>query len=191
MKKIAVYGITFVVAMVCMGVLIQGRLLWSQETTSAQQEQREDTDAKGSLLELKLKEKLQSYMEGLGEELKKNKSPAGRNLQVLTHLQNKVELQTSMQMIQNSLGVTCKYCHNLTGFEIDEEGLHKDVAREMMKLQISINQQIEFINEKLSRDSENKLLAKVTCNTCHQGQTSPPDPDEKWDAMLSAGGLKK
>ncbi|MFB3789081.1 MAG: c-type cytochrome [bacterium] len=92
----------------------------------------------------------------------------GKNLQVLK-FNNMIELQTFMKGLTESLGVDCKYCHDLTAFEKDIDELHKDEARAMMKM-------IQTINEQFFKDSDKK----VNCFVCHRGRTEPVFSLKEW-----------
>ncbi len=67
-----------------------------------------------------------------------------------------------MNMMSAALGVNCNYCHVGTDFA-KEQAPHKDVAREMLEMTLSINR--EHFGGKTT----------VTCYTCHRGQ-AVPDP---------------
>jgi hypothetical protein len=81
-----------------------------------------------------------------------------KNIKVLQGLPSS-QLIPVMAFMSNSLGVTCAHCH-ATAWESDEKPA-KDVARKMMAMTRSINEQ-QF---------GGKLT--VTCNTCHQGRVKP------------------
>jgi photosynthetic reaction center cytochrome c subunit len=86
----------------------------------------------------------------------------GRNLQVLTHVESKEQLQKIMEGIANSLGVKCNYCHNVNNYASDEKETKKK-ARVMLKMVMTINR--DFINWEGAE--------VVDCYTCHRGQTKP------------------
>ncbi|MEZ6137819.1 MAG: c-type cytochrome [Pirellulaceae bacterium] len=65
-----------------------------------------------------------------------------------------------MNMMSAALGVNCSYCHADTNFAQEQVG-HKDVAREMLEMTLSINR--ERFGGKTT----------VTCHTCHRGQPVP------------------
>ncbi|MFL6246421.1 MAG: c-type cytochrome [Thermoanaerobaculia bacterium] len=81
-----------------------------------------------------------------------------KNIKVLHGLPSS-QLIPVMAFMSNSLGVTCAYCH-AKEWDSDEKPM-KDVARRMIALQRTINDQ-QFAGK----------LA-VTCNTCHQGRAIP------------------
>lgn len=65
-----------------------------------------------------------------------------------------------MNIMGQSLGVDCNYCH--TGFDFEKEGKEeKDITREMIKMTFELNEKY-FGGE-----------MEVSCNTCHNGRTHP------------------
>ncbi|HQH74664.1 MAG TPA: c-type cytochrome [bacterium] len=96
----------------------------------------------------------------------------GKNLQVLK-FNNMIELQSYMKGLTESLGVDCKYCHDLTAFEKDIDDLHKDEARAMMKMTQAINEQFFKDNDK-----------QVNCFVCHRGRTEPVFSLKDWKQIL-------
>ncbi|MBN2329396.1 MAG: c-type cytochrome [Candidatus Omnitrophica bacterium] len=90
-----------------------------------------------------------------------SKGKAGRNLQILG-IDSAIDLQDEMKFIMKSLGVDCKFCHILTDFSADVKELHKDKARDMMKM-------VDEINETFFKESK----IQITCFTCHRGQKKP------------------
>ncbi|MEN3038175.1 MAG: c-type cytochrome [Candidatus Kryptonium sp.] len=86
----------------------------------------------------------------------------GRNLQVLTDVQSKEQLQKMMEGIANSLGVKCNYCHDVNNYASDVKETKKK-ARTMLKMVMTINR--DFINW--------EGATVVDCYTCHRGQTKP------------------
>lgn len=96
---------------------------------------------------------------------------AGKDLGTGYRLENVEVMDPSMSlpdarkyMIQfnEALNVQCRDCHNLRDFASDEKEL-KLVAREMMKLELEIN-------ESWFPEHEKNV---VTCWTCHQGNRIP------------------
>ena len=86
----------------------------------------------------------------------------GRNLQVLTQVESKEQLQKIMEGIADALGVKCNYCHNVQNYASDEKET-KRKARTMLKMVMTINR--DFINWEGAE--------VVDCYTCHRGQTKP------------------
>jgi photosynthetic reaction center cytochrome c subunit len=82
-----------------------------------------------------------------------------KNIQVLKDIPAD-QLIPAMQFITASLGVDCEYCHNHEAMDSDEKK-PKKIAREMMKMMISINAD-NFDSHQV-----------VTCNTCHRGAARP------------------
>lgn len=111
------------------------------------------------------------------------KSKVGKNIQVLTHIESIVELQTFMKGVADSLGVTCKECHDLRDFSKDEKD-KKLLAREMMKMQMGINDQLKKINNTLYKNTDKKLREEVTCFTCHRGHEHPANTAQEWEKIL-------
>jgi hypothetical protein len=81
-----------------------------------------------------------------------------KNIQLLRGLPSE-RLMKIMFGFKGSLGVDCTYCHIKDQFEKDDKP-QKQTARKMIQL---------------VRDTNGKLggTAKVTCFTCHRGQTRP------------------
>jgi len=86
----------------------------------------------------------------------------GRNLQVLTDVRSKEQLQKIMEGISDALGVKCNYCHDVNNYSSDVKET-KRKARTMLKMVMTINR--DFINWE---DAQ-----VVDCYTCHRGQTKP------------------
>jgi photosynthetic reaction center cytochrome c subunit len=82
-----------------------------------------------------------------------------KNIQVLKEIPAD-QLIPSMQFIANSLGVECDFCHVENAFDKDDKD-EKKIARKMMTMMFSINQQ-NFEGKK-----------EVSCNTCHRGSPHP------------------
>lgn len=94
----------------------------------------------------------------------------GKDMQILKFT-NKNDLTTFMRNLNISLGVTCKFCHDLKrGFDITDESLHKDEARDMMRMAAEIN-------EKYFKD---KPTSQMTCYSCHRGREKPVFSHEEW-----------
>jgi hypothetical protein len=79
------------------------------------------------------------------------------------------EFEAEMQLMTSSLGVSCGFCHTRGNFASDANP-HKAVARRMLEMTRTINQQ--FFPEYKPADGESRL-GKVTCFTCHQGNQVP------------------
>lgn len=87
-----------------------------------------------------------------------------QNVEVMDPLMRLEDARRYMIRFNEALGVQCRDCHDLRDFASDEKEL-KLVAREMMKLEIEIN-------ETFFPDHEGGQA--VTCWTCHRGQRIPP-----------------
>jgi len=92
----------------------------------------------------------------------------GANVKVLTGLTAQ-QFQEEMNFIVQGLGVTCGTCH-VRGNFASEEKPQKQIARKMLEMVKTINQ-TTFPDYK-PKDGES-LLGKVTCYTCHRGETTP------------------
>jgi photosynthetic reaction center cytochrome c subunit len=92
----------------------------------------------------------------------------GPNVKVLTGLTAQ-QFQEEMNFIVQGLGVTCGTCH-VRGNFASEEKPQKQTARKMLEMVKAINQ-TTFPDYK-PKDGES-LLGKVTCYTCHRGETTP------------------
>ena len=91
-----------------------------------------------------------------------------KNLQVLD-FESERELKKYMKTIGKSLGVKCKFCHDINDKSIDTG--HKNIAREMMRMQIDLNKSVfAQIGDSLLQ-SENTL--QISCWTCHRGSIKP------------------
>lgn len=90
------------------------------------------------------------------------------NIKVLTGL-TVPEFEQEMQHMVQALGVTCAFCHVRNNFAA-ETNEKKQTARRMVEMTKLINSQF-FPNHTLQQDQSK--LGKVTCMTCHQGETKP------------------
>ena len=92
----------------------------------------------------------------------------GPNVKVLTGL-NAQQFQEEMNFIVQGLGVTCGTCH-VRGNFASEDKPEKQTARKMIEMVKAINS-ANFPNYK-PKEGES-VLGRVTCYTCHQGDTKP------------------
>ena|SRR5436190_14476820 len=90
------------------------------------------------------------------------------NVKVLTGLTAQ-QFQEEMNFIVQGLGVTCGTCH-VRGNFASEEKPQKQTARRMLEMVKAINS-ASFPDYK-PKDGES-VLGRVTCYTCHRGETSP------------------
>ena len=92
----------------------------------------------------------------------------GPNVKVLTGLTAQ-QFQEEMNFIVQGLGVTCGTCH-VRGNFASEEKPQKQTARKMLEMVKAIN--TSTFPDYKPKDGES-LLGKVTCYTCHRGETTP------------------
>ncbi len=86
----------------------------------------------------------------------------GDNLKVLHGIHSKEQLINVMRGFTEALGVKCDFCHNTNDFASDEK-IQKRTARVMIKM-------VENIDESYLNGPQ---MEKVTCFTCHRGQSIP------------------
>ena len=79
------------------------------------------------------------------------------------------EFQDEMNFMVVALGVNCGYCHVRNNFASDDNP-RKATARRMVEMVKAINQQ--FFSDYQPAPEESRL-GKVTCYTCHHGETKP------------------
>ncbi|MBD3265735.1 c-type cytochrome [bacterium] len=99
---------------------------------------------------------------GLWSQEKNSKPPqtyVGRDVQIL-QFTSIGQLHEYMKKISASLGVSCKYCHNITAFE--DPKAQKETTRRMMRMMNEINKNYFAESEK-----------SITCFVCHQGRKHP------------------
>lgn len=92
----------------------------------------------------------------------------GPNVKVLTGLYAQ-QFQDEMNFIVQALGVNCSTCH-VRGNFASEEKPQKQTARKMIEMVKAINK-ANFPDYK-PKEGES-VLGRVTCYTCHQGDTKP------------------
>ena len=95
-----------------------------------------------------------------------------KNLQVLPKNISVDSLNDIMEKYEHALGVKCGFCHVMkdkNNFEdyASDDNRHKNDARDMMRMTTDIN--------KKYFPSGIKYIETVTCNTCHQGHSEPPE----------------
>ena len=95
-----------------------------------------------------------------------------RNLQVLPKDISDAQLDSIMNRFNQSLGVSCNFCHTKRSdypdsldYASDKDPM-KTTARKMMRMTIEINRK-NFRTDKKKRPHE---LNEVTCYTCHRGE---------------------
>lgn len=90
------------------------------------------------------------------------------NVRVLTGLYAQ-QFQEEMNLIVQGLGVTCNTCHVRNNFA-SEDKPEKQKARQMLQMTKELNQ--KFFPDYKPKEGES-VLGKVTCYTCHKGETMP------------------
>ncbi len=108
--------------------------------------------------------------------VKKSKQAEFKNLQVLPKDITKEQLDKIMRGFNGALGVKCIFCHVHEGEDFrqgwdyakDDKG-EKKIAREMLKMTISINS--TYFNFENSERPD--TIRVVSCNTCHRGIQHP------------------
>ena len=82
------------------------------------------------------------------------------------------DFQEEMNHMVQAVGGRCNTCHVRGNFASDENP-KKVTARRMLAMTKTINQQ--FFPEHKTKPGES-VLGRVTCYTCHQGETTPKAP---------------
>jgi Photosynthetic reaction centre cytochrome C subunit len=90
------------------------------------------------------------------------------NVKVLTGLYAQ-QFQEEMNLIVQGLGVTCNTCHVPRNFAAEDKPV-KQKARQMMEMVKALNKQ--YFPDYKPKEGES-VLGKVTCYTCHKGETIP------------------
>lgn len=101
------------------------------------------------------------------------------NVQVLKGM-TRPQIVARMMMINVQLGVACTFCHVNKDGRNDfpaEDKQHKQIAREMMKMVQTINEQAGM----------SVVSRQVDCWTCHRGGAGIPNPPAP-PAPAQAGG---
>jgi hypothetical protein len=105
--------------------------------------------------------------------------PHGRpvNIKVLPKDITAAQIGKVMKRFETDLGVKCDHCH------VEDPGTHKfnyasdeNPAKSTARLMIAM---LQDINEKYlpQLGADSRYATKVTCGSCHQGQSSPPTFD--------------
>lgn len=115
--------------------------------------------------------------------------PGPKNLKVLPKTWNGRQVGALMQTFTESLGVQCSYCHAedpnapppapgqnpRLDYSLDTKK-EKDVARDMIKMVMSINDSTKSLGDAATPQPE-----KVSCFTCHRGDKKPAfTPPNGW-----------
>jgi cytochrome c553 len=80
------------------------------------------------------------------------------------------EFEQEMQHFVLAMGVTCGGCHLPRGNFASDDNPRKVKARQMIEMTKALNEQ--FFPEYKRAEGESSL-GRVTCYTCHQGDTKP------------------
>lgn len=112
---------------------------------------------------------------------------APTNLKVLPKTWSRQQVAQLMSTFNESLGVQCSHCHAedpnapppaagqnpRLDYALDEKK-EKDIAREMLKMVMSINDSTKSLGDA-------SVTEKVTCYTCHRGDKDPAvTPPNGW-----------
>lgn len=102
------------------------------------------------------------------------------NLKVLPADMSGARLGKLMKQYSKDLGVSCRHCHveNAQTQKLDyvsDENPAKQTARLMIAMLDDINTRHLA---QLGRDQ--RYAVAVTCGSCHQGRSSPPEFEGKW-----------
>ena len=94
------------------------------------------------------------------------------NVQVLPYESKKEMMKYMKKTVSKSLGVKCTFCHNIKDYA-DDGNPHKLVAREMMRMVISMNTHLDsaFSIGKKTGMKHIPDVPKVDCWICHQSTT--------------------
>ena len=90
------------------------------------------------------------------------------NVKVLTGLFAQ-QFQEEMNFMVQALGVSCNTCH-VRGNFASEDNDKKLIARRMLEMTKAMNTQ--FFPDYKPKEGES-VLGKVTCYTCHKGESIP------------------
>jgi hypothetical protein len=103
--------------------------------------------------------------------------PEPTNLKVLPSTMTTAQILPIMRNFSAALGTNCGYCHVWTGpglptnnYASDEKPA-KEVARAMMRMATSVNEQLAAAIKKPADQ-----LTRVQCMTCHRGAAIPTLP---------------
>jgi hypothetical protein len=102
--------------------------------------------------------------------------PPKRNLKVLPKDISHDDLDKTMDGWKSALGVKCNFCHapnaDTSNHHLDfasDAKPEKTIARHMFLMTGKINKKFFGMN----KDTTGKLVATVTCVTCHRGSPHP------------------
>ena len=92
----------------------------------------------------------------------------GPNIKVLNGLYAQ-QFQEEMNLIVQALGVSCNTCHVRGNFASEDKPI-KLKARQMLEMTRALNKQ--YFPDHKPKEGES-VLGRVTCYTCHKGETAP------------------
>lgn len=111
-----------------------------------------------------------------------------QNIQVFPETTTRTQLLSTMNAMNESLGVQCVYCH-VAGERgerpdfVSDENPKKDIARAMMRFRDKINEEMPAVLGAASSGT------RVLCSTCHRGVPIPKQIYEiVFDATAQGGG---
>ena len=90
------------------------------------------------------------------------------NVKVLTGLYAQ-QFQEEMNLMVQGLGVTCNTCHVPRNFAAEDKP-EKLKARQMLEMTRALNE--KYFPDYKPKEGES-VLGKVTCYTCHKGESVP------------------
>jgi hypothetical protein len=99
------------------------------------------------------------------------------NLQVLPKEMSAASVGKLMKRFEQDLGVKCSHCHvedphTLKVDYVSDENPRKQTARVMISMLADIND--KYLAQ---LGADRRYAVPVTCGSCHQGQSSPPEFD--------------
>ena len=99
------------------------------------------------------------------------------NLQVLPKEMSAASVGKLMKRFEQDLGVKCSHCHvedphTLKIDYVSDENPRKQTARVMISMLTDIND--KFLAQ---LGGDRRYAVPVTCGSCHQGRSSPPEFD--------------
>jgi hypothetical protein len=99
------------------------------------------------------------------------------NLQVLPKDMSAASVGKLMKRFEQDLGVKCSHCHvedphTLKVDYVSDENPRKQTARVMISMLADIND--KYLAQ---LGADRRYAVPVTCGSCHQGQSSPPEFD--------------
>jgi tetratricopeptide (TPR) repeat protein len=114
-----------------------------------------------------------------------------KNLKQLPPDTDKAKLRAVMTGFTRSLGVRCSYCHvgkegePLSTYDFaSDDNPKKEIARGMLKMLGSVNEQLKQI-----RPADTKDPVNMWCNTCHHGVPRPRTLVEELSLTYDAVGV--